>query len=74
MQHISSQSAADTAVQEAIAYSNDLTRALEQASDLLQDTPAHTTMAVAWRNSVKALLDLVRSAVAVMTQVATMWK
>lgn len=62
------------ALEEAIEYSNDLTRILVEASDLLQDTPAHTTMAVAWRNSVKALLDLVRSAVAVMTQVATMWK
>lgn len=62
------------ALEEAIEYSNDLTRILVEASDLLQDTPAHTTMAVAWRNSVKALLDLVRSAVAVMTQAATMWK
>lgn len=72
MQHISSQSAA--ALDDAIEAANDLARALQHVSDLLGDSPEDTTQAVAWRNSARALRDLVRSAIAHKTQAATMWK
>lgn len=72
MPRMSSKTAA--AIESAITHAQDLVRALEHASDVLDDSEADATQAVAWDNTAKSLRDLVRSAIARKTHAGTMWK
>lgn len=62
MQHTGSGTAA--LIQEVLAVADDLISALHLASDELEDNERNRTAAQAWLNSIKALRDIVRLAIA----------